>query len=655
MCAQYDGHELSDAEINALIKLEKLGQKKPLITSENGSVVKLNLQFFNLIVFPKSIFEFKKLISLDLGYNQINEIPESINELTTLKSLVLRVNRLSKVPESIWDLKRLINIDLSFNQLTSVSNLIEGLLKLEELDLSFNRITSLPKSIGGFVRLKELDVSNNKIPVLPESICDLKSLEKLDVSDNKLPVLPELIGNLKNLKNLDVSDNLLYELPKSISDIKNLDINDKNNFQLIYKYFPLRNYDINVSYSRNKDGKVIENIKKEDGDRILQSDRKNVELQKKQLNQLCKSENTHYFWDHVIKEKYEDISIKDIKKSRLPWKFKLFLINSEDGVNTFRNSTSIHKKDINPENDKKKKNIKSVYYDHPERKNNFVELQLLIWSVESNNRKTIRLLSPLIRSITVTVETNRGDSIPVVFTDFYFKKYHKSQILPSLVKRLSLPDTIFMLQETAYLKFDEGFIMEPFANLVFTDVKVEYEDSIIPTLIETNPEMELLKKKMELIDKKLDKLITNQINPALLIDESKTSLERLRIVESNKIKLRNEKLMKMERMEKIDAIVKLFKRGWEEPVLPDVMVEIGHNVSGKLGKYADSLAAGVILMSSLPAAIQFLMRMRYNPITYEITKIDIPVIAELLTYLPLVILLLILTFKFIKRQRVPKY
>ncbi|GAH96574.1 unnamed protein product, partial [marine sediment metagenome] len=89
-----------------------------------------------------------------------------------------------------------------------------------------------------------------------------------------------------------------------------------------------------------------------------------------------------------------------------------------------------------------------------------------------------------------TAETDRGDSIPLVFTDFYFMSNKETQ------------ENEF--QKTLMLKFDPGYAIEPFVRIDFTDVKVEYESTLLPDSHWESPELAVLRSEIGRINKNFD-------------------------------------------------------------------------------------------------------------------------------------------------------
>ena len=104
-------------------------------------------------------------------------------------------------------------------------------------------------------------------------------------------------------------------------------------------------------------------------------------------------------------------------------------------------------------------------------------------------------------------------------------------------------------------------------------------------------------------------------------------------------------------------IFKKFKNAWREPILPTVILEIGKragkigkNIGSWLGKYAEYLAAGVIVASAIPPFLQFLYKLIVSPyqlgldwLNWDLSQISIPVVFEILTYIPLILLFIYLT------------
>ena len=704
MCAKYYGEELPESEIDILKELEELIGKKPMFKIVGGSISMLNLSnnqlttlpdslgnlvnlkvlFLNdnhLTTLPDSIMDLVNLKRFNLSNNRLTALPDSIGDLVNLTYVNLNNNRLTALPDSIINLVNLIRLNLSTNRLTALPDLIGNLVNLIVLFLNDNQSTALPDSIGNLVNLPVLFLNGNQLTALPDSIGNLVNLTRLQSSDNQLTKLPISLGNLVNLTRLNLINNQLTALPDSIGNLVNLtrlNLNNNQlaglpdsignlvklkkenkpekqlNFPLIFTYFPSKNI------SNNNTDKNL--------------DRKSIENQKTQLSKLCNPDNLHYFWDYVIEKEFANDNPDKIKESKIYWNFKLFLKKDSDGVNSFSNAKFIGDSE---ENNSGENNV----FKHPIRKNNFVEFQIILWCDNPSYIETMKLLSPLIRSITVTVETNRGDSIPVVFTDFYFKKYNRSQIPESMgnidYEKEGEEETTILLQEIAYLKFDKGFIMEPYADLVFTDVKVEYEDSLIPLVMQSNPEIEKLRNQNILMknqiteiknqNAEIKQILLTQFNPSnpsanisnpFLVKKSlgfsyyQSPEDKQKIDELKKKEA--EKKEKKKKIEKIVAIIEAFKIGYEEPPLPDTRIIIGRKISGNLGKYAEYLAAGVILMSAIPSFIQFLAGLRIDPTTSQLMNIDIPVIWELITYVPLAIMVLILTTKFINHQRISK-
>jgi len=432
--------------------------------------------------------------------------------------------------------------------------------------------------------------------------------------------LPESIGNLANLQELDIDKNYISTFPDSILKIENIKVQIENsfNFLLAFDYFP-KKYSV-------KEGDTKEEINRKD--------RSNITVQKHLFSKLAKSAMKSYYWNFIT-EFSQVLLIFPI----FQWKFSLYQINS-----------STNEKQRELIDLKEGKNTRHL--DHPNRKNNFIELQMVI---ELEDLSTIsfmvgyltrifKYLTPLIRSITLTAETDRGDSIPLVFTDFYFMWNKDTK------------ETEF--QKTAIFKFDPGYTIESFVRIDFTNIEVEYESTLQPDSHHESPELAVLHYEIEKINKKFDSImefIEKKENYIFPYDkELDTSEEK----ENSNIKLKESK-----------KIFEAFENAWLEPILPTVILEIGRRagkVSKKmgnwLGKYAEYLAAGVIVAGVIPSLLQFLYRFiasirKWGLIdwfTWDLSQISVPAIFEILTYSPLFILFVFLTIKFLLRQRIPK-
>lgn len=170
-------------------------------------------------------------------------------------------------------------------------------------------------------------------------------------------------------------------------------------------------------------------------------------------------------------------------------------------------------------------------------------------------------MAPLIHSISVTVETDRGDSIHLIFTDFYFKFEKTSGIA---------------FQKKVFLKFDPAYGIEPFAKLKFTDIKVEYESTLLPDSYQESSELSSMRSEIDNIDTKIDTImeILGQKQDSPLTRNKETKFFEKKGNSGNEVEI-------------IKEIIEEFKNCWEEPVLPTVILEIGKK-SGNILKRAGS-------------------------------------------------------------------
>ncbi len=659
--------DITEIEASAIKDLEKLIGEYPTVEIEDTRVISLDISNLQLKELPQSIGNLSNLQTLNISSNQLDELPESIGKLSNLQTLNISYNQLDELPESIGNLSNLQTLYISYNQLKELPEFIGNLSNLQTLNIPSNQLDELPESIGKLSNLQTLSISYNQLKELPESIGNLSNLQRLNISYNQLKELPESIGNLSNLQTLVMFNIHLKELPESIGNLSNLQMLDISNNQLkelpesIGNLSNLQTLDINKNYISTFPDSILkmENIKVQleksfnfllalnyfpkkysvkEGDtkeKINKKDRSNITVQKHLFSKLAKSTMKSYYWNFITGFSEWISFIFRISQ----WKFSLYQINS-----------STDKKQRELIDLKEGENTKHL--DHPNRKNNFIELQMVIEleippiysSMFQDLTQQFIFLTPLIRSITLTAETDRGDSIPLVFTDFYFMWNKETQ------------ENEF--QKTLMLKFDPGYAIEPFVRIDFTDVKVEYESTLLPDSHRESPELAVLRSEIGRINKNFDfirEFIEKKENFKFPSDkELKTYEER----ENSDLKIKESK-----------EIFEAFENAWREPILPTVILEIGRRAGkvGKkwgswLGKYADYLAAGVIVAGVIPSLLQFLYKFfasigkwgLIDWVTWDLNQISVPAIFEILTYSPLFILFVYLTIKFLLRQRIPK-
>ncbi len=97
---------------------------------------------------------------------------------------------------------------------------------------------------------------------------------------------------------------------------------------------------------------------------------------------------------------------------------------------------------------------------------------------------------------------------------------------------------------------------------------------------------------------------------------------------------------------KSKEIFEAFENGWLEPILPTVILEIGKRA---------------IVASAIPPFLQFLYKLIVSPyqlgldwLNWDLSQISIPVVFEILTYIPLILLFVYLTIIFLRKQKIPK-
>ena len=88
---------------------------------------------------------------------------------------------------------------------------------------------------------------------------------------------------------------------------------------------------------------------------------------------------------------------------------------------------------------------------------------------------------------------------------------------------------------------------------------------------------------------------------------------------------------------------------WNEPNLTGIKIKIGRRGSS-FGKWTEFLMAGLILMGTFPGIIQFIMRAFSGESSLPAIGGYSPIFLEFLSYVPIMIVILYLTLKFVLRS-----
>lgn len=210
----------------------------------------------------------------------------------------------------------------------------------------------------------------------------------------------------------------------------------------------------------------------------------------------------------------------------------------------------------------------------------------------------------LIKSIIIDLETDRGDIHQLKFADFYFRD-HPSKKYPEY-------------QDTITFKIDPGYNTESEAILYFNNIEIEYEDPLIPR--KSSRIERLIEKTGSILD---NLLILNDLEPEF-----------------------SDLVLQLGRSSDPDEWCNFFdlvKDSFREPNIPAFKLKI----PGVIGKWAEYLLAGLVLAGSFPGLIQFGIRWMFQ-------MDQIPILWELLSYLPVTIILIYLTIRFGLQQRSSK-
>lgn len=145
--------------------------------------------------FKHSFKDFKNS-QVVIGINQFRKICES-NKIHSIRHINLDGWNLNMFPEEILELQNLRGLSLEFNQLQRIPDEISNLKSLKYLFLDYNNLHTLPDGMGGLSSLKELSISHNDIPNLPKSLRNLKNLNYICVRGTGIIQVPKSLKGFR--------------------------------------------------------------------------------------------------------------------------------------------------------------------------------------------------------------------------------------------------------------------------------------------------------------------------------------------------------------------------------------------------------------------------------------------------------------------------
>jgi Leucine-rich repeat (LRR) protein len=179
-------------------------------------------------------------IKIEQDISAIGTLPTTIGNLTELQELTVNSysqlprNRVQGVfPTSLNNLKKLVTLSFSRNELTALPTLGNGpgiansLVLLQNLNLSnYNTLTQLlPDNWQHLTALRQLSIDNVRINgVLPTWIGNFTQLNNLSCSACGITGLPSQFGSLTSLINFYAGANFITSLPSTFSQLTNLKI-----------------------------------------------------------------------------------------------------------------------------------------------------------------------------------------------------------------------------------------------------------------------------------------------------------------------------------------------------------------------------------------------------------------------------------------------
>jgi internalin A len=182
-------------------------ENKQLISMDNeGNVIEMFLNGFDLKEIPDEVFELKKLKRFDCVHNKITTIPIRFKELPNLNALFLFSNRIAELPEDVLFHKPLKSIDIHNNPIQTVPHeLFEGRIRENSLEAIRNYLKSLKK---GTKSLNEI-----KVIIVGDGGAGKTSLQKLLTNEAFNPQESQTHGiNIRHLTLRPNKKNVKYRL-----------------------------------------------------------------------------------------------------------------------------------------------------------------------------------------------------------------------------------------------------------------------------------------------------------------------------------------------------------------------------------------------------------------------------------------------------------
>ncbi|EDV27069.1 uncharacterized protein TRIADDRAFT_54619 [Trichoplax adhaerens] len=193
------------------LNLDRRGLKSiPALIEDHINLKLLNLQH-NSIQKIDNLSMLKRLIFIDLYDNDLDEIA-NLESVRFLRVLMLGKNRIKQI-RNLDQLSKLDVLDLHCNQISRIENL-NHLTELRVLNLAGNQI-SYVSNIGGLCSLQELNLRKNQITKVDE-VNLLPKLQRLFLDHNKIASFSHASSVLKcgALIELTLEDNPMIQSSK---------------------------------------------------------------------------------------------------------------------------------------------------------------------------------------------------------------------------------------------------------------------------------------------------------------------------------------------------------------------------------------------------------------------------------------------------------
>lgn len=221
-------------------------------------------------------------------------------------------------------------------------------------------------------------------------------------------------------------------------------------------------------------------------------------------------------------------------------------------------------------------------------------------------------LLPLIKSVTVEIKSDRGDVETIIFNDF-------------------VTDEFGTWYDIAMFKIDSGYSLEPNAQIIIADIRVQYEEDLIPNL-----ETSMLLEQVELIQKEQYKLQTqiqllnNEIinkkeEIPKITDQSNINDLEIDIEEVEPTKRQSYEIKNLKNSVEAKELFEVLQSSFKRPRIGSLEISIGGKISS-IDKFLEYIQPKFIMMTFGTSIVSFVMvLLTYAMIYGDINLLGAPI------------------------------